>query len=108
MSASSVFAFGGRPICRKGEGTSPRARGGRASPLASTQPAGSSSTSTSDSLRIRTSPRPAILESQRKLDWGQTEVCRQCSAERRPVMPFELPALPYDHAALEPHIDEQT
>jgi Fe-Mn family superoxide dismutase len=23
-------------------------------------------------------------------------------------MPFELPALPYDHAALEPHIDEQT
>ena len=23
-------------------------------------------------------------------------------------MPFELPALPYDHAALEPHIDEET
>ena len=23
-------------------------------------------------------------------------------------MPFELPQLPYDHAALEPHIDEQT
>jgi superoxide dismutase, Fe-Mn family len=23
-------------------------------------------------------------------------------------MPFELPSLPYDHAALEPHIDEQT
>ncbi len=23
-------------------------------------------------------------------------------------MPFDLPALPYDHAALEPHIDEQT
>ena len=23
-------------------------------------------------------------------------------------MPFELPALPYDHSALEPHIDEQT
>ena len=23
-------------------------------------------------------------------------------------MPFELPALPYDHSALEPHVDEQT
>jgi len=27
---------------------------------------------------------------------------------RRRAMPFELPALPYDHAALEPHIDART
>jgi superoxide dismutase, Fe-Mn family len=29
-------------------------------------------------------------------------------ADKEPAMPYEVPALPYDYAALEPHIDEQT
>jgi superoxide dismutase, Fe-Mn family len=40
--------------------------------------------------------------------WGALEHILGTSATKEPAMPYEVPPLPYDYDALEPHIDEQT
>src|SRR5262245_65234210 len=37
----------------------------------------------------------------------QQDIVRR-KGRKEQAMPFEVPSLPYDYAALEPHIDEQT
>jgi superoxide dismutase, Fe-Mn family len=39
---------------------------------------------------------------------NKTAVLSMSQADKEHFMPYEVPALPYDYAALEPHIDEQT